>query len=455
MVAVVRESITAITQLLAAGADPYAQDKHGFSALQLAAMFGKTRALRRLFEHSVDIRRSTANEWNPLALALRYSHFDAASTLLDAGADVNAPQPIGRITPLKFAAGYGNAPMVQRLLELGADPFATDEQGATALDSARFNMEATPSKQEAYAQIVRLLEAAIRGDKSTRDPETKRDSDAPGDDFFDYWRENRVASMTLLDLHEDGALYYYESPYSCTVWVFAGTDSLIISYQLKGGGPEQVRAETRRLLDVLHGRGDLVGLVTQGYPNYAARRNPATGELTVACFHPGDWFGLTRRPLPAHWAQLPRGWPEAHRPTIAELVPERIRIAEQSESFPLLDALGRALAAQSRHADAERIFRRALAICEKAVGPEHLDVASCVSSVGVALAFQARYPEAESMLRRALDLWIRLRGPDDPSVASTLNSIGAVLERTGNSSEAEALRARARGILNKIEHTDK
>jgi tetratricopeptide (TPR) repeat protein len=360
---------------------------------------------------------------------------------LDAGADVNAPQPIGRIAPLKFAAGYGNAPMVQRLLELGADPHATDERGATALDAARHNMEGTPSRQAAYAQIVRLLEAAIRGAKSARATEVKPVSDAPGEDFFDYWRENRVASMTLLDLHEDGALYYYESPYSCTVWVFVGVESLLISYRIKGEGPEQVRAETRRLLDVLHGRGDPAGVMTQFYPNYAARRNAATGELKVANFRPGDWFGLTRLELPVHWDQLPGDWPAAHRSRIADLVTERIRIAEQSDSYPELNAFARALAAQSRYADAERILRRALVICEKTVGPEHEDAAFCVHSVGSALAFQARYPEAEAMFRRALELWTRLRGPDDPNVASALRSIGAVLERSsklsGQSDEDE------------------
>jgi len=448
------DDLAGVQQELTGGADAYAQDKDkdGFTALQLAAMFGKTRVLRTLLEHSVDIRRSTANDWNPLTLALRYSRFEAASILLDAGADVNAPQPIGRITPLMFAAGYGNAALVARLLALGADPRPKDEWGNTALDKAKLSMDATPSRQAAYAQIVGLLEAAIRGDKIAQDAGTTQASNAPGDDFFDYWRENRVASMTLLDLHDDGALYYYESPYSCTVWVFVSVDSLIISYRIKGDGPEQVRAETRRLLDALDGRGDPAGVVTQFYPDYAAHRNLATGELKVANFRPGDWFGLTRQPLPVHWDQLPGDWPAAYRSRIADLVTERIRIAEQADSFPTLNAFARALAAQSRYADAERILRRALAICEKTVGPEHEDVASCVQSVGATLAFQARYPEAEAMLRRALDLWTRLRGPDDPSVASALNTIGSVLERSGNPAEAKVLKARAQEILDKIEH---
>lgn len=440
--------LAGMQQELAAGANPYAPDKNGFSALQLAAMYGNTPALRSLLDHSVDIRRSTANGWNPLALALRYSHFDAATLLLDAGADVNAPQPLGGVTPLSFAATYGNAAMVQRLLERGADPRATDERGATALDTARLCMEGTPSRRAAYEQIVRRLEAADGREESPRDTLTKQDSGAPGEDFFAYWRENRVAAMTLVDLQADGGLYYYASPYHCTVWVFAGVDSLIISYLLKGDGPDQVRAEVRRLLGALHGRGDPGAWKDRGYPNYAARLDPGTGKLTVACFHPGDWYGLTRiEPLPVHWDQLPAGWPDAYRSRLAELAAERIRLAESSGSFSILDSVGRALVRQSMHAQAERLYRRALAICEETVGAEHTDTASSLQAIGVTLAFQARYAEAEEMLRRALAAWILIRGPEHPYVASALNSIGGVLERQGNHSEANALRDRAKAIL--------
>ena len=164
MAAAVGNSAKVIKQLLTAGAEPYAQDtKDGFTALQLAAHCGNALALRTLLDHDVEIPRSTAKDWNPLALALRHASYDAAEVLLDAGVDVNAPQPLGRVTPLSFAASYGNAAIVARLLALGADPHVKDRSGATALDTARRSMSTTPSRRTEYEEIVRRLEAAQTG----------------------------------------------------------------------------------------------------------------------------------------------------------------------------------------------------------------------------------------------------------------------------------------------------
>lgn len=66
---------------------------------------------------------------------------------------------------------------------------------------------------------------------------TSRNDDFTDAWFFDRWRGNRIASMTLVDSYEQECLYYYKSDYSCTVWVVAGADSLFIAYWLKGNGP--------------------------------------------------------------------------------------------------------------------------------------------------------------------------------------------------------------------------
>lgn len=152
---------------LAAGADPYAIDENGYTALQIAAQFGKLPSLRYLLEIPVDIDRSSPNGWSPLILALRHNRADAAALLLDAGADVNSSQPIGGVTPLMLAANYGNFQLVQRLLQLGANFRAVDQSGTNALAMARNALDATPSQSEAYAMIVSALEAAIEGSTET------------------------------------------------------------------------------------------------------------------------------------------------------------------------------------------------------------------------------------------------------------------------------------------------
>lgn len=229
--------------------------------------------------------------------------------------------------------------------------------------------------------------------------------------------------MTLVDLHENGGVYYYRSP-ACTVWTFARPDSLIISYWLEGRGRDGILAEVRRLLDALHGRGDPAALKRWGYPNYAATLDAASGEVRIACHFPGDWSGLIRTdPLPAHWDQVPQGWDSAH---IARLALERVDIAERHGTVASLMPIGRALAALSRFADSERVLRRALALYEESQGVAHPDAAKCLQSIGAVLAHQGKFDEAEAALLRALAAWKAIPGVDHPLVPSLLATIDRV-----------------------------
>ncbi len=57
--------------------------------------------------------------------------------------------------------------------------------------------------------------------------------------------------------------------------------------------------------------------------------------------------------------------------------------------------------AQGRYAEAEPLFQRALAIDEKALGPEHPDVAASLENYAALLRQTARADEAERMEARA------------------------------------------------------
>lgn len=246
-------------------------------------------------------------------------------------------------------------------------------------------------------------------------------------DAFNHWRHDRTAAMTLVDLCHDGALYYYQSPYSCTVWVFAGADAMLISYWFKGRGPEGVRSEVKRLLDALYGSGDRSALEKGLYPNFAALHRPQEESLQVACFHPGDWCGLSRAELPPLWEQLPPEWPESERPRIAQLAKERVRIAAESDSRDAIHPVSRALMALRRFAEAEAVVRRLLALAERTSNPN--EIAGATQSLGVVHAHQGRFDDAASLLVRAVQLWIVARGADDPQVASARNTLERVLAR--------------------------
>lgn len=244
---------------------------------------------------------------------------------------------------------------------------------------------------------------------------------------FNHWRFNCTAAMTLVDLCHGGALYYYDSPYSCSVWVFASSDAMIISYAFSGGRPDGVRTEVKRLLDALRGGGDH-GALTQGlYPNFAALCKPGDETVQVACFHPGDWTGLSRRDLPPRWDQLPPGWAQSERVRIEQLVDERVKIAQASDLLEAIFPVGRALAALGMFARATAVFRRVLVLEERAGNAS--GAAAATQSLGALAAHQQRYDDAVALLGKAVRLWTAACGADDPRVASARATLERVAAR--------------------------
>ncbi len=66
-----------------------------------------------------------------------------------------------------------------------------------------------------------------------------------------------------------------------------------------------------------------------------------------------------------------------------------------------LNNLARLYQAQGKYAEAEPLYQRALAIVEKALGPEHPHVATSLENYAALLRQTARADEAERMEARA------------------------------------------------------
>ena len=113
------------------------------------------------------------------------------------------------------------------------------------------------------------------------------------------------------------------------------------------------------------------------------------------------------------------------------------------EEARLLNNIGGALGAQGNTAEGEGFFRRALAIDEKALGPDHPSTATCLNNIGGALQDQGKAAEAEDFYRRALAIDEKALGPDHPSTAVSLNNIGGALQDQGKAAEAEDFYRRA------------
>jgi ankyrin repeat protein len=109
----------------------------GFTALHLAAYFGKAEASRLLLDAGADPRTVSANAMRvePLHSAAAGRHHEVCRVLLTAGADVNAVQR-DSYTPLHAAAQHGDDELVELFLSAGADPTARTADDSTPADLA-------------------------------------------------------------------------------------------------------------------------------------------------------------------------------------------------------------------------------------------------------------------------------------------------------------------------------
>jgi ankyrin repeat protein len=136
----------------------------GQTPLMLAAAAGSAEVTRLLIKHKAEVNaRALANDWpsqmtaeprnqyrptgglTPLLYAARAGCTDCVQALLDAGADINKPNPDG-VTPLIVAIDNFAFDTAKLLFERGANPHLWDWWGRTALytaiDMNNYNLDA-------------------------------------------------------------------------------------------------------------------------------------------------------------------------------------------------------------------------------------------------------------------------------------------------------------------------
>ena len=199
MWATAQNQAAAVDALLAAGADPHARSARGFTPLLFAAREGHMGVLERLVRAGADVDDALpANGMSALVLAVYNAQYDFANALLELGADPDAagngwtalhqlvwtrrpnlgrnppfPVPLGELdafdlaralaahgadldarqaqeprdgnrnmlrrigsTPFLQAAKVADVEMMRLLVELGADPSLTTDEGVTPLMAA-------------------------------------------------------------------------------------------------------------------------------------------------------------------------------------------------------------------------------------------------------------------------------------------------------------------------------
>ncbi len=146
-----------IKQLLDAGVDHAATDEAGETALMHAAHAGHVEAVKVLIAAGADVNAKSPQGWTALAKAAyngetERGYAEVIEVLADAGASLDERIFFG-ITPLMLAAGGGDAPVVEWLINAGADVLAANEGGRTARMMAN---------DKFYVDVINLLTDAER-----------------------------------------------------------------------------------------------------------------------------------------------------------------------------------------------------------------------------------------------------------------------------------------------------
>jgi tetratricopeptide (TPR) repeat protein len=114
-----------------------------------------------------------------------------------------------------------------------------------------------------------------------------------------------------------------------------------------------------------------------------------------------------------------------------------------------LNNLGYLLQDMGDLAGARPYYERALAITEATMGPDHPDTASSLNNLGYLLQDMGDLAGARPYYERALTIWEEALGPDHPSTATSLNNLGSLLRTMGDLSAARPYYERALAICQK------
>ncbi len=142
---------------------------------------------------------------------------------------------------------------------------------------------------------------------------------------------------------------------------------------------------------------------------------------------------------------------KAAEPVLRRAVAIREKTPRSPELARALHELAVARVAAANDAvEAERLFRRALALREEILPPDHPDVASSTVALGVQLASADRFAEALPLYRRGLVSLEKRLGPEHRLVALTLRNLGNCYFSLGRYAEAEPVLLRSLAIREKI-----
>jgi CHAT domain-containing protein/tetratricopeptide (TPR) repeat protein len=142
-------------------------------------------------------------------------------------------------------------------------------------------------------------------------------------------------------------------------------------------------------------------------------------------------------------------------PAIRELAERAVAIKERllgEQSMELgrsLLSLGRLLVMRGDYPSAKAALERALRIGESTLGRDHSEVADILGLLGLVLNYTGDPAASRSTLERAIAIQERTLGPDHLDLSRTLNNLGLLLRDMGELGEARSRCERALSIIEK------
>ena len=118
----------------------------------------------------------------------------------------------------------------------------------------------------------------------------------------------------------------------------------------------------------------------------------------------------------------------------------------QGDEWKTLDAEAMSLYRQGHCDRAIVVAKKALEVAEKALGPDHPDVAESLGNLAWLYDTQGKYARAEPLYKRSLAIRENTLGPDHPDVAKSLENLAKLYRATDRAKEAEVLEKRAAAI---------